>query len=328
MTQQDLGIGIIGVGWFATMHATAIGEVPGVRLVAASGRTVTRLDQFTARYGGTGYPDYRELPRDPAVDAVCVTAPNRLHAEMAVAALDAGKAVLMEKPMAATVAECDQIVAAVERTGVPFMVAHNYRFLPMYAEAKRLVAGGEIGDPVICTATMAKGWGIEKRQPWHLAEGGGMWLTNAVHLVDRLSWLLDSAPRDVRAQIGTRFHEQEADDVGVAFITFDSGAVGLLRAVGYRVGVDDQWTEIQGTAGALRVSHRDGLMIGRDDRWQQIFPPDPDAMKTGLRAEWTAFRDYVRDGGPSPIPATYGRLVVATIEAGFESSKTGQVVKV
>ena len=78
---SELGVGIIGAGSFGGQHARAISELPGVRLVAASARRAERLSRFTAEYGGTGYPDYRELLADPAVDAVCIVLPNDLHAE-------------------------------------------------------------------------------------------------------------------------------------------------------------------------------------------------------------------------------------------------------
>jgi phthalate 4,5-cis-dihydrodiol dehydrogenase len=322
------GIGLIGAGDFGRQHARALRDLEGARLVAASARGPERLAAFTAEFGGTGHPDYRELLHDPAVDAVCIALPHQIHAEAAIAAAEAGKAILLEKPMAPGVAECDAIIAAVARAGVPFMVGHNYRFTPAYQLAKRLVEGGEIGTPILCTAAMVKDWGYAKRQPWHLVEGGGMWLTNGIHLVDRLSWLIGALPSDVRAHVGTHFHDQQADDLGAALITFDSGAVALVRAVAYRAGGQDHWTEIQGTDGALRVSHAQGVLLGRDDRWRAVSRPDPDWMLTCLRQEWGAFLDYLRDGGAAPVPAGYARRMVATIAAGRESSATGRVVRV
>ncbi len=271
---------------------------------------------------------YRDLLRDPAVDLVCIALPNHLHAEATIAAAELGKPVLVEKPMASTVAECDAMVRAVRRTGVPLMVAHPYRYMAPYREAKRLIEAGEIGRPVFGTAAMVKDWTFDKREPWHLAPGGGMWLTNACHLVDRLSWLLDALPTDIRATVGAYFHPQEADDAGVGLIGFDSGATGVVRAIGYRAGAVDNDTEIQGTEGALRVSHADGVFLGRNDHWEPVAGADPGGQLAAVRAEWEDFLRYVRDGGPSPVSVEYGRHVVATVAAGLESSATGQVVRI
>lgn len=322
-----VGIGIIGAGAFAAQHARAIAELPGVRLAAASARTPERLDRFVAEHGGTGYRDYRDLIADPAVDIICNVLPHNLHAEATILALRAGKAVLLEKPMAPTLAGCDAIVAAVRETGMPFMVAHPYRYMRGYQEALRLVREGAIGRPVLATAAMVKDWGFGQREAWHLAPGGGMWLTNGCHLVDRLCLLLDARPLDVRAIVGARFHPQDVDDVGIGLIAFEGGAVGLARAVGYRAGAEDHWTEVQGTEGALRVNHREGVFLGRGDAWE-LASPEPSPLLATLCAQWAAFLGHVRGEGPSPIPAEYGRLVVATILAGAESGATGEVVPV
>src|SRR5215212_9703236 len=281
-----LGVGIVGAGFFGAEHARAVAALSGARLVAASARTPERLNRFVDQFGGTGYADYHDLIADPAVDAVCIALPNGLHAEAALAAARAGKAILVEKPMASTLADCDAIVGAVRETGVPFMVAHPYRFMRAYQEA--------------------------------------MWLTNGCHLIDRLCLLLDDTPKDVRAVVGARFHPQEADDLGIGLIGFEGGAVGVARAIGYSVGARDDWTEVQGTEGALRVNHMDGLFVGRGDRWEPVLPA-PSPLLDALVAEWEAFLAHVRGELPSPVSAEYGRLMVATVLAGFASSKSGQV---
>lgn len=324
---SELRVGIIGAGSFGVQHAKALAAVPGATLVAASARTPARLSRFTAEFGGTTYLDYRDLIADPAVNAVCIVLPNDLHAEAAVAAARAGKAIMVEKPMASALADCDAIVEAVRETGVPFMVAHPYRFMRAYAEAIRLIREGAIGKPVLATASMVKDWTFSQREPWHLAPGGGMWLTHGCHLVDRLCLLLDARPTDVRAVVGPRFHPQEADDVGVGLIGFEGGAVGFARAIGYSAGARDDWTEVQGTEGALRVNHTDGLFIGKGDRWEPVLP-GPSPLLDSLCAEWEAFLAHARGEAPSPVPAEYGRLVTSTVLAGMTSSETGQVVPI
>src|SRR4029079_12638006 len=101
-------------------------------------------------------------------------------------------------------------------------------------------------------AAMVRSGRLTRREPWRLAAGGGMWLTNGCHLVDRLCLLLDASPTDVRAIVGTRFHPQDVDDIGVGLIGFEGGGIGIARAIGYAAGGRDDWSEVQGTEGALR----------------------------------------------------------------------------
>ena len=110
MADASLGVGIIGAGAFGRQHAEAIARLSDARLVAVSVRTRARLDAFTREHGGAGYSNYHELLRDPAVDVVCIALPHNDHAEAAIAAAEAGKAILLEKPMAPTVADCDAII--------------------------------------------------------------------------------------------------------------------------------------------------------------------------------------------------------------------------
>ncbi|MCC7370970.1 MAG: Gfo/Idh/MocA family oxidoreductase [Chloroflexi bacterium] len=321
------GVGIIGAGMFGAQHARALAMVPGVKLVAASARTPERLQRFTAEFGGAGYTDYRDLIADPAVDVICNVLPHNLHAQVTVEALRAGKAVLLEKPMAPTLADCDAVVRAVAEMGTPFMVAHPYRYMRAYQEALRLIREGAIGRPVAATAAMVKDWTFAQREQWHLAPGGGMWLTNGCHLVDRLCLLLDAQPKDVRAVVGTCFHPQDVDDLGVGLIGFEGGAVGIARAIGYAAGARDDWSEVQGTEGALRVNHTDGLFLARRDAWEPVLQA-PSPQLDALAGEWVAFLAHVRGETPSPVSAEYGRLVVATVLAGVASSESGQVTPI
>ncbi|WP_224544514.1 Gfo/Idh/MocA family protein [Mesorhizobium sp. CA16] len=132
-----IALGIIGAGDFGAAHARAIKEVDGIRLVAACRGNATALAAFTAEYGGKGYTDWRELLEDSSVDAVVIAAPHALHAEMAIGAAKAGKHILLEKPMARTVAECDAINAAVAQSGVKLMVAHLLHFSNLAWQPRR-----------------------------------------------------------------------------------------------------------------------------------------------------------------------------------------------
>ena len=135
-TGNSLGVGIIGAGSFGEQHAQALAALDDVRLVAATRTNPAALAEFTARYGGRGYTDLDALLADPDVDAVVIATPHHLHTAAVEAAARAGKHILLEKPMAPTVAECDRIRRAVRESGVIFMQNFPKRYDPVNQEGQ------------------------------------------------------------------------------------------------------------------------------------------------------------------------------------------------
>jgi predicted dehydrogenase len=320
-----LPVGIVGAGYFGGQHARAIAALDGrARVVAAASRTLAAA----AALAPCAYDDWRRLVDDPQVAAVCVCTPHHLHEEVAVAAAAAGKAVLLEKPMATSLAACDRIIAAAAR--VPFMVAQPSRFMPAFALALRLIADGRIGRPVHARAAMVKAWARDKRRPWHLdpARGGGMWMTNAIHMVDRLCLVLGAHPHAVAASIGTRLHDGMAvDDVGVALLHFPDGRTGLAEAIGYADAAPDHDCVVLGTRGSLRIHHADGVWVGTGERWTHAGGADGGWVLASVAAEWRAFLDHVA-GGPSAVPGAEARAHLAAVLAARDSAATGRTIAI
>jgi len=183
--------GLIGFGAWGKLHAQAIRKAPGAELAA-----IACASEASAQAAREAYPqarvdrDWRALVADPSLEAVDIVVPNHLHAEMAIAALDAGKDVLLEKPMASTIAECEQILAAVRRTGRVLSVGHEFRISTQWGFIKRLIAAGEIGDLLYANVSLF-------RFPYRQGSGGwrygrdtvGSWiLEEPVHFFDMLMW--------------------------------------------------------------------------------------------------------------------------------------------
>ncbi len=330
-TGNSLGVGIIGAGSFGEQHAQALAALDDVRLVAATRTNPAALAEFTARYGGRGYTDLGALLADPDVDAVVIATPHHLHTAAVEAAARAGKHILLEKPMAPTLAECDRILAAADQAGVTLMLGHTSQFAPAYQLAKQMLAGGELGEIVLGVSTMSKFWFEPNRRAWHLDRetGGGMWLTAGIHCLDRLTWLVGSPVARVAAQLDTRFHDQAADDTGLIFLRYANGVAGVVVSVGYRDGAPKHLTELTCTRGMLTVDYAGRVSVGKHEQWRHVPDSATDNwMHVALIAEWRGFVDAIRAGSPPPVTGAYGRHIMAAVFAAEESSRVHQEVAV
>jgi myo-inositol 2-dehydrogenase/D-chiro-inositol 1-dehydrogenase len=183
--------GLIGFGAWGQFHAEAIRKAPGAELAAIACAGEASAAAARARYPAARVSrDWRAVVEDRSIDVVDVVVPNHLHAEIAVAALDAGKDVLLEKPMASTIADCDRIVEAVRRSGRVLTVGHEFRISTQWGFVKRLIDEGGIGEPLYGNVSLF-------RFPYRQGSGGwrydrdtvGSWiLEEPVHFFDMLMW--------------------------------------------------------------------------------------------------------------------------------------------
>lgn len=326
-----IGIGIIGAGHFGAVHARAMAEVDGVQLVASCREDRAAAEQFAQEHGGSAYSDWRQLLADPKVDAVVIATPHHLHEEIAIGAAEAGKHILLEKPMAPTTRACDAINAAVAKAGVKLMVGHVMHFALPCLRAKAILDSGVIGKPVLGSSWMIKLWMESNRRDWHknTASGGGMLMTAGIHALDRLVWLMGQDVVGVNALAGTFFHEQEADDSALIGLRFGNGGIGQVQSVGYRNGAVGFAMDMVCEKGTLRIDFDHGVSIGRDAVWTPV--PDsiePDWMHHAVVREWRAMRDAISGVAPVPVSGAYARRIVGIIEAVHQANAEKREVEI
>jgi predicted dehydrogenase len=270
-----LGFGLIGTGFMGRAHAIALAEVAAVYDDIAKPRAVCVADvseESAARAAEAlrfeqGSSDWRRLVANPEVDVVDVCTPNHLHYEMALAALEAGKHVYCEKPLALTVAEAERLARAARRAGVVHGVGLNYTTNPMIRTAREIVASGEIGEVLhfsgryfedyMASPDVPFSWRCERR-----LAGSGALADLGSHLINLVHFLL-GRPHAVTAETITAIRERrgpdgkmrtvENEDVARAFLTLGSGAAATLEisriATGRKCGLA---FDLFGTRGALR----------------------------------------------------------------------------
>src|SRR3954468_19501121 len=267
-----LGVGIIGAGFFGAFHARAVAAVAGTRIVAACAEELALAETFAAEHGGKPYGDWRALLDDKSVDAVAITAPHHLHGELAVAALQAGKHVLLEKPMALSVAECSDVIAAAKTSGRKLMIGQIMHFVWPCVVAREILDRGELGKPVTGSSALMKTWIESNRRGWHLdpLTGGGMLMTAGIHALDQLVWLMGGRVGSVSAAVSTSFHDQKADDSAMMLLRFADGRFGQVASIGFRDGAGTFGIDLVCEQGTLRIAPGRGVAIGRGGKWSDV----------------------------------------------------------
>lgn len=190
---MTVGWGIIGIGRHSDRWmAPAFKSTKEARLVAVYSRDQGRADAFSEKHGaGAAYSDLDALLANPEVDAVYIGSPNAVHTEQALAAIAAGKHVLVDKPMAVTVEDAQQIVDAAKKAGVMLSTGYNNRYQPLHRIVRELIQSGEFGAPVFARADCFNA-GNPSYQAWRYnqATGGGSMMSIGCHAVDLMEWVL------------------------------------------------------------------------------------------------------------------------------------------
>ena len=228
-------LGIAGLGRaFSLMLPTLIAD-PRITLVAGADARPENAARFAAVCGVRAHADFESLCRDPEVEAIYVATPHALHAEQAVAAARHGKHVLVEKPMALTLAECRAMIDAARAAGVHIVVGHSHSFDAPVRRARELIDAGAIGRVRMVNAQYYTDFMYRPRRPEELdtAAGGGVIWSQGAHQVDIVRLLAGADAVSVRAMTGNWDAKRPAEGAYGALIAFDGGAFASLLYSGY-----------------------------------------------------------------------------------------------
>lgn len=331
---RTIGYGVIGLGFFGEKHAEVAASLPGVELQAVCTRREKRRRDIARRLDvPRTYEDYRDLLADPNVEAVSVVTHVDDHAAPAIAALRAGKHVLLEKPMARTLAECDRIIAAAERAGRILMVGHICRFNPRYAAVREQAVAGAFGRVVSMHARR----NIPAARSESVLAQIGPLLGDGIHDTDLMLWIGGARIESVFALTHSA-RGLTNPDVGWAMYRFDSGAIGAIENVwflpaGTPFRIHEQ-LEIVGTEGAAYVHGSDHNVVLQTadgvDCPDTLYWPTMHGQPVGaLRTELEYFVRCVAEGRqPTVVTPQDARAAVAAAGAAERSAHTGKVVKV
>jgi len=230
-----LRLGVIGLGMAGAMMVRAAARHDGVVLAAAADPHAGPRDAFARDFNARAYADASALVEDKAVEAVYVATPHQFHADHAIMAAARGKHVILEKPMALTLADCDRIIAAVERAKVQLIVGHTHAFDPAVRAMRGLIASGELGALGMLASWNYTNYLYRPRRPEELdtSKGGGILFNQVPHQIDTIRLLGGGLVRSVRAQVGVLDPARPTEANCAAFLEFADGVPATLVYSGY-----------------------------------------------------------------------------------------------
>ena len=251
--RKPIGLGIVGLGMAGAVMVRAAARHSQFRVAAAAEPNAGPRQAFARDFRANIHSDIRGLCGDPAVDAVYIATPHQFHAEHASLAAAAGKHIILEKPMALTLADCDAIIAAVEKAGVRLVVGHTHAFDPAIRTMRAIIASGELGRLGMIASWNYTNYLYRPRRPEELdtAQGGGILFNQVPHQIDIVRLLGGGLVKSVRGQAGGLDPARPTEGHAVVFLSFEDGAAASLVYGGYDFFDSDElhdWISERGSA--------------------------------------------------------------------------------
>ena len=342
-----LKIGVIGCGKIAQVrHIPEYAANSDACLAAFYNPTKSRAEDMAAKYGGKVYETVEELLADKEIDAVSVCAANYAHADLAIAALKAGKHVLCEKPMATTPEACEAMLAAAAESGKRLMIAQNQRLAKAHVAAKQLLEEGLIGRVI----TFRTAFGHGGPETWSINPGKGTWFFDkkraamgamadlGIHKTDLIRYLLGEDVVRTTAHLTTldkRGEDDElisVDDNAICIYEMASGAVGTLTVSWTYYGAEDNSTVLYGSKGIMRIydDPAHSIVVKLADGTEKTYDVEQIQTNDNQTASGVIdeFISAVEEDRPSGLDATGVLNSMKAVFASIRSSETGAPVEV
>lgn len=316
------------------MRKSEKAELVGV----AGGR---RAKGFAEKYG-IKCMSIEELAESPSIDAVIITTPHGLHREHALKALEGGKHVLVEKPMALTVKDCEEMIEAAKSRGLKLMVGHSRRYFPVDRVAKEVLERGEIGEIIMVRLSMgmaAPDFNFMDKDTWYRDPelSKGLFIGFGVHIVDRLNWWVGSRLRSIFARFGAYWGSEEVENGGMVFVEYENGTYATIWTLysgpdrirrPYFPGLTDT-AEIVGEKGLLLVKSYQGVSIRKGEEWETLLQPPKEEIEKGVfESQLDDFLTSILEDREPPITGEDGKRAVELCEAAYTSWKEDRLVRI
>jgi len=337
-----IGVAVAGCGMIGGVHVTALKGIPDARVAGAWSRSSERTQQFASQHQIRGYRSYEELLADPGVEAVIVTLPSGYHAEYGIKAAEAGKHVIVEKPIDVTETKARTLIEACRKAGRHLSVVFQNRYSPAAQKVRKALDAGVLGKLVLGDAYV-KWWRTSQyyaSSPWRgskAVDGGGALINQAIHTIDLLQWFMGGAKR-VAGLVRTSTHAIESEDLGVATVEFLGGAVGVIEGTTAVQPACKERLEIHGQNGSVTLEG--GFVTSwKVEGCDEADYVDPQPVSVGgsaspaisherHQAQLADILAAIRAGRPSPVSGEEGLKALMIVLGIYRSSATGRWVDV
>ncbi len=337
--------GIIGAGLIADFHARAIADISNAKLIGCCDKIPEKSKKLADKHACRAFENYEDMLKSDDIDIVTIATPSGFHMEPAVAAAEAGKHVLCEKPLDITLERIDAMIKAHEKSGTRLGGIFPYRFNDMMAPIREAINSGRFGV-ITYAGIYVPWWRTDEyyKDSWHgtwKLDGGGALMNQSIHMVDMLCDLMPPV-ESLRAYTATLGHKMETEDTAVAVMRYTNGALGIIYGTTASYPGQFRRFEITGTRGTVvNVENSITLWQFADER-----PEDKQIRRRFGRIEggggvsdpaaithdnhtrnFKAFLDALESGGAFWISGTEARKAVEVILAIYKSAKEQRPVK-
>lgn len=335
-----LKVGVLGCGTIARVrHLLEYDNNKEVEIAAVCDIVEERAEEMAKLYGAKAFTDYRDVLENKEIDVISICLPNYLHASVTIAALNAGKHVLCEKPMATSKDEAEAMIAAGKLNEKKLMIAHNQRFVASHQKAKEIIESGKLGKIYSFSTTFGhpgpEEWSIDGAESWFFNKDQafiGAMGDLGVHKADLMRYLLGDFS-EIGAFIETNAKQNtDVDDNAVCILRTESGIIGTLTASWAYVTGGDNSTIIYGENGTLRLEadpvyslieeYRDGTIINH--QLEKIQTNEEGGQSNSSIIDY--FVTSILENTEPPIPGEEGMKSLEVILAAIESQETRQIV--
>ena len=344
---KTYGFGIIGCGMISDFHSAAIADIKNGKLVAVSSRKAENSQRLVDRYSIQAYSDYNEMLNRDDIDIVCVCTPSGAHMEPAVAAAEAGKHVIIEKPLEITLERCDDIIESCEKANVRLCAIFNSRFSDASQLVKDTVSSGRLGQLTLGDAYVKwyRSQDYYDSGDWRGTmelDGGGALMNQSIHAIDFLQYVMGPV-ESIQAFTDTLAHKRiDVEDVAVAALRFKNGALGVVEGTTAVYPGSLKKFEFSGTKGTIVLEEEDIITWEfeeeepEDTEIKQQFTEkksggggasDPRAINNdNHRRQMINLIQSIENNIPHLVDGREGRKAVEIILAIYQSSKAGKTV--
>jgi predicted dehydrogenase len=335
--KKKFGFGIVGCGTIASVHAEAIRQLPYAELVSVYSRNLENAKRLGQKFNVNSSNDWSTFISDPQIDVVSVCTPNGTHLDFGQRIAEAGKHVIVEKPIEVTLERGRQLIEICAKHNVKLAVIFQNRFLPDVIHMKTAIDAGEVGKIFLGNAyvkwhrTQAYYDSAKWRGTFEL-DGGGVLINQAIHTIDLLQWLLGKV-ETIYGQIGTFTHASiEGEDTAVATLRFENGALGVIEASTSVQPAMDRRLEIHGEKGTAILTGNSFRLLGAAFSQQE----NADSTETGAsgaasplqnftaephRRQYEAILEAISQNQTPPVAGEESLESLAIVSAIYESAK-------